>query len=187
METRTVDQNVVVGSGPIAGTRHDSVISAVKQRRGMSGAAFIALVVAAMTAAAVITMLIVNSQRTSRDEERAREQARIATAQQAPAQSAPEPLLVRSQPAVVTAAAPSRQRAFESEIATTSAGLEIEITSRLQNDERLRRFAVFVKVTHGTAALSGQVPSEDLKKRAEKLAGTVSGVRSVINEIAVTP
>jgi osmotically-inducible protein OsmY len=42
-----------------------------------------------------------------------------------------------------------------------------------------------VKVTGGTAVLSGRVPNEDLKKRAETLAKTVRGVQIIINDIAV--
>jgi hyperosmotically inducible protein len=69
----------------------------------------------------------------------------------------------------------------------SSASVEIDVTSRLQNDEQLRSYAIDVKVTDGTAILSGYVPNEDLKKRAERLAKTVKGVRSLINDIAVRP
>jgi osmotically-inducible protein OsmY len=57
----------------------------------------------------------------------------------------------------------------------------------MQNDEDLRSYAIDVKVSGGTATLSGHVPDEDLRKRAGKLAKAVNGVQSVINDIAVRP
>ena len=185
-EARTVVQDTVVGSRPAVETRYDSV---VHERQGMSGVAIAALVVAAVTAAVVITMLILNSQQKKTDEDLAQERARTALAQQTPAQ--PQPVIVNvppSQPAIVpapypvpaTAAAPTETRT-----APSSASIEIDVTSRLQNDEDLRTYAIDVKVTGGTAILSGRVPTEDLKRRAETLAKTVRGVQSIINDIAV--
>jgi osmotically-inducible protein OsmY len=57
----------------------------------------------------------------------------------------------------------------------------------LQNDEQLRTYAIDVKVTDGTTILSGNVSDEDLKVRAGKLAGTVHGVKRVINNVEVRP
>lgn len=190
-EERTVLQNVPFASRPAVETPYLAAIKVANARRRMSGVAVVALVVAAMTAV-IITILIANGQQRNRDEELVRDQARIAAAQQMAAQStAQQALTVKSppsQPAIVTAASRPLQRLpFDSGIATTNAGFEIEVTSLLQNDKELRRYAVFVKVTRRAAVLSGQVPDEDLKKRAERLAGTVTGIRSVINEIAVTP
>jgi osmotically-inducible protein OsmY len=42
-----------------------------------------------------------------------------------------------------------------------------------------------VKVNNGTATLSGDLPSEELKARAERVAMTVKGVKHVINKITV--
>lgn len=193
-EKRTVVEDVPVGSRPVVETRYDSVVN---ERRGMSGVAVAALVVAAITAAVVITMLIINSQqRTSTsDEELAQERARTAAAQQTPAQPAQQqPVIVNmppSQPAIVPVPypvpGPSQPAPIDAKPATSSASVEVDVTSLLQNDEELRPYTIDVKVTGGTAILSGHVPDEDLKKRAEKLAKTVKGVQSIINDIAVRP
>jgi hypothetical protein len=188
-EKRTVVQEVPVGSRPVVETRYDSVVD---ERRGMSGGAIAALVVAAITAAVVITMLILNSQQRNSDEELAQERARTAAAQQTPAQQ--QPVIVNmppSQPATVAVpypvAGPSQPAPIDARTTPSSARVETDVTSRLQNDEKLRTYAIEVKVTGGTAILSGHLPDEDLKSRAEKLAGAVNGIQSVINDIAVRP
>jgi osmotically-inducible protein OsmY len=189
-EKLTVLQDASFVSRPVVESQYDAVFKVANARRRMSGVALAALVVAAMTVV-VITILITNRQQRNRDQELVRDQARIAAAQQTAAQSVlQQPVIVStppSHPAVVSGPSRSQPRIFESGIATTNAGLEIEVTSRLQSDEKLRRYAVFVKVTHGSAVLSGQVSDENLKARAEKLARAVAGIRTVINEIAVTP
>jgi osmotically-inducible protein OsmY len=158
----------------------------------MSGVAVAALVVAAITAAVVITMLITNSQQRNSDEELAQERARTAAAQQTPAQQ--QPVIVNmpaSQPATVAVpypvAGPAQPSPIDARTAPSSASVEIDVASRLQNDEELRSYTIDVKVSGATAILSGDVPDEDLKKRAEKLARAVNGVQSVLNDIAVRP
>ena len=184
-EERTVVQEVPVGSRPVIESRYDSVVN---ERRGMSGGAIAALVVAGITAAIVITMMILNSQQRNNDEELAQERARTAAAQQTPAQPAQQqPVILNmpsSQPAIVPVPYPVPG---PSQPALSSASVEIDVTSRLQNDEELRSYAIDVKVSGGTATLNGYVPDEDLKKRAGKLAKGVNGVQSVINDIAVRP
>jgi hypothetical protein len=189
-EKRTVVQDVPVGSLPVVETRYDSVIS---ERRGMSGVAVAGLVVAAITAAVVITMMIVNSQQRNSDEELARERARTADAQQALAQPA-QPVIVTMPPSLPSTVAipypvpgPAQTAPIFARAAPSNASVEIEVTSRLQTDELLRPYAVNVKVSGGTATLSGNVPDEDLKKRAEKLARAVNAVQSVVNDIDVRP
>jgi len=189
-EKRTIVEDVPVGSRPVVETRYDSVVD---ERRGMSGVAVAALVVAAITAAVVITMLITNSQQRNSDEELAQERARTALAQQTPAQPA-QPVIVTmpsTQPAIMPVPypvpGPSQPAPIDTGTRASSASVEIDVTSLLQNDEELRPFAIDVKVSGGTAILSGHVTDEDLKKRAERLARTVKGVQSIINDIAVKP
>jgi len=88
----------------------------------------------------------------------------------------PVPVPVPSQPAPATSAT-----------LPTSTELEIDINSKLLDDQDLRSYPIDVKVTGGTAMLRGHVPNDELKTRAEKLARTVKGVRSVINSIVVKP
>lgn len=188
-EKRTVVEDVPVGSRPAVETRYDSIVN---ERRGMSGAAAAALAVAA-TSAVVITMMIINSQQRNRDEDLAQERARTASARQAPAQPTLQPPVIVNMPASLPAVVPipypvpARSQPAPTDARTTpsSASIEIDVTSRLQTDEDLRPYAIDVKVTGGTAMLSGNVPVEDLKKRAGKLARAVNGVQSVTNEIVV--
>jgi type II secretory pathway pseudopilin PulG len=189
-EKRTIVEDVPVGSRPVVETRYDSVVD---ERLGMSGVAVAALVVAAITAAVVITMLITNGQQRNSDEELAQERARTAIAQQTAAQPS-QPVIVTmpsTQPAIVPVPypvpGPSQPAPIDTRTGASSASVEIDVTSLLQNDEELRPFAIDVKVTGGTAILSGHVTDEDLKKRAERLARTVKGVQSIINDIAVKP
>jgi BON domain-containing protein len=189
-EKRIVVQAVPVGRPPVVETRYDSVVN---ERRGISGVAVAALVVAAIAAAVVITMLIINSQQKTSEDQLAQERAKTAAAQQASAQPAPQqPIIVTlpaSQPAAAAVpypvASPVRPPPSYTDSAPSNAALEIDVTSLLQNDEQLRTYAIDVKVTDGTAILSGNVSDEDLKKRAGKLAGTVHGVKRVINDIEV--
>lgn len=189
-EKRMVLQDIPFADRPVVETPYLAVVKVANAQRRVSGVAVAALVVAAMTAI-VITILIANGQQRKRDEQLVRDQARIATAQQTAVQSRAEQALIvkapPSQPAILTAASPLQRLPFDSGTATTNAGFEIEVTSLLQNDQELRRYAVFVKATRGVVTLSGQVPDEDLRKRAEKLARTVTAIRNVINEIAVRP
>lgn len=190
-EKRIVVQAVPVGR-PVVETRIDSVAG---ERRGMSGVAVGALVVAAIAAAVVITMLILNSQQKTSDDLLAQERARTAAAKQAPAQPAPQqPLILTlpaSQPAPATVPAPVvtpvQPPPSYRDSAPSNAALEIDVTSLLQNDPELRTYALDVKVTDGTALLSGNVSDEALKQLAGKLAGTVHGIRRVVNDIAVKP
>lgn len=193
-ETKTVfEEGPIKRARPVVETQYDSV---VHERRGMSGGAIAALVLAAIAAAVVITMLILNSQQRNSDEELAQERLRTAAAQQANAQSSQQPPVIvmpqQAQPGVtpvpVPAPAQSAPSTTQSSATTpTSAELELEITSRLMDDYDLKSYSIDTRVSGGTATLSGSVPSDELKTRAEKLARTVKGIHGVINNILVKP
>lgn len=70
--------------------------------------------------------------------------------------------------------------------AVSDASIEVEVNTRLLDDEDLRSHAIEVKFAGGTATLSGEVPNEDLKTRAGKIARTVKEVRKVVNNITVS-
>ena len=187
-EERTVVQDVLVGSRPVVETRNDSVIN---DRRRISVLAVAALVVTAI-AATIITMLVINRQQRNSGEDLAQERARTAAAQQQPPQQ--QPVIVTmapSQPAIVSEPHPvpglAQPAPIDASSAPSSTSIEIEVTSRLQTDEQLRPHVIDVKVTGRTAVLSGHVPYEELKKRAERIARTVRQVHRIINDIAVRP
>ena len=191
-EKRTIAEDIpvgrtVVGSRPIVETQYESV---VHERRGMSGVAVGALVLAAIAAAIVITMLVFNSQQKNTDQEMA-DRARIAAAQQTPAQPSQQaPIIVNvppsaSQPAPAPITAPAPSLSAPTAAAQSSVDVELDVTSKLLDDQELHSYSLDVKVSGGIATLSGRVPYEDLKARAETLTRTVKGVRSVINNITV--
>jgi hypothetical protein len=190
-EKRTIAEEIpvgrtIVGGRPMVETQYESV---VHEGRGMSGLAVGALVLAAIAAAIVITMLVFNSQQKNTDQEMA-DRARIAAAQQTPAQPSQQaPIIVNvppssSQPAAPMTAPPPSLSA-PTAAAPSSADVESDITSKLLDDQDLRSYSVDVKVSGGIATLSGRVPYEDLKARAEKVAKTVKGVHGVVNNIDV--
>ena len=183
---RVVEDDSIKRARPVVETQYDSV---VHESRGMSGGAVAALVLAGIAAAVVITMLILNSQQRDTEDELAQERARTAAAQQQqPSQPSPQqPVIVvpPSQPSAVPVPVPAPSQAAPSTTAPTSTEIELDITSKLLDDQDLRSQSIDVKVSGGTAVLSGRVSNEDLKSRAEKIAKTVKGVRSVINNISV--
>ena len=195
VETRPVaETHRVVETRPAVETRHvverhDSVID---ERRGMSGVAVAALVVAGITAAVLITVMILNSQQRTSDQAMAQERAKNLAAQQpTPQTTQQQPIVVNmppsQQPTMVPypVTTPAQPAAVEAKAAPSNADVEADIQSKLLNDDSLRSYAIDVKVKSGTCLLSGSVTTEDLKSRAEKLAMSATGVLKVINDLTV--
>ena len=190
-ETR-IEEVPIKRARPIVETHRDSV---VRESRGMSGGAIAALVLASIAVGVLIAMLIVNTQQRNRDEELAQERERMAAAQQA--QPSPQPLqqpiqqppiVVTPQPSATPVPVPSpSQPAPAPSAQPSSTQLEVDVNTKFLDDQDLRTHALDVKVTGGTAVISGQVPTDELKERAEKIARSVKGIRSVINSIVVKP
>jgi len=154
----------------------------------MSAGPVAALVIAAVAAAVVITMLILNNQQRATEQELADERAKAENAQQPAAQpTQPPPVVVvpQTQPTIVPVPVPTQPAAAP--IAPSSADLESQINSKLLDDRDLRSALVDVKVSGGSATLTGTVPTEALKTRAEKIARTVKGIRTVKNDLIVRP
>jgi hypothetical protein len=59
-----------------------------------------------------------------------------------------------------------------------------EIEHRLSADRTVNAQNVTIYVKDGVATLSGRVPAEDAKRRAEEIASSVHGVTRVRNEIS---
>lgn len=196
-ERRTIIEDVPVGRRPVVETQYDSV---VHERRGMSGAAIAALVIAAIAAAVLITMMILNSNQQGRESqlemERDRARADAARAASQPPQQQPSVVVVppsQSQPTTVpvpvpvpvpSAASPAPSTGSTPAVSDTS--IEVDVTTKLLDDQDLRTHPIDVKFAAGTATLSGSVPSEEIKARAEKVAKTVKGVRRVVNNLTVS-
>jgi hypothetical protein len=190
-ERRTVAEDIPVGRRPVVETQHEAIIH---ERRGMSGAAVAALVIAAIAAAVLITMMIINSNQQSREAElemerdRARNDAARAAGQPAtpPTPSQPQVVVVPQPVPVPVPGSPAPAPSASSAPAVSDASIEIDVTTKLLDDQELRKHPVEVKFSGGTATLTGSVPSEDLKALAEKVAKTVKGVSRVVNNITVS-
>ena len=173
---------------PVVDTQYETV---VHEHRGMSGGEVAALVLAALAAGVVITMLILNSQQQSKDEELARQRTRDLAAEQANAQPAPQPPVIvmpsQPQPGVAPVTPVPVPSQTVPATAPTNTELEVEVGLKLRDDPDLRAHSINVKVSGGTAMLSGTVTSDELKTRAEDVAKTIKGIRTVINGIVVKP
>jgi hypothetical protein len=188
-ETKTViEEGPIRRARPVVESQYDSVV--VRERRGLSGGEVAALMLAAIAVGVLIVMLILNIQEKNRDEELALERARLSAAEQVNAQPSQQPPVIimppQSQPGVTPVPVPVPTPA-PSATTPTSTQLEVEIGSKLLDDQELRPHSVVVQVSGGVAMLSGTVPSDDLKTRAEDLAKSVKGIRSVINGLVVKP
>jgi osmotically-inducible protein OsmY len=189
-ETRTVIEDAPIRRArPVVETQRDSV---VHETRGMSGGAIAALVLASIAVGVLITMLITNNQQRNSEEQLAQERARTAAAEQAASQPNQQPPIVvtpQTQPGTVPmpVPVPAPSQPAPSTSTPTNTQLEVEVNSKLLDDPDLRTHPLDVKVSAGTAVLSGSVPTDDLKARAEQLARTVKGIRGVINGIVVKP
>jgi hyperosmotically inducible periplasmic protein len=58
-----------------------------------------------------------------------------------------------------------------------------KVKERLATDNRLGKASISVKTTNGVVTLTGNAPTHDAADAAEELADSVSGVKSVDNEI----
>jgi hypothetical protein len=189
-EKRTISRDAPVGrrvETQYAETQYPETQYApvVNEPRGMSGLAVAALVVAAIAAALVITMLIISSQQRNTDQQLAEERARSADAQP-PVPAAQQPPIIVAVPQAQPATAPVPPPTDTAQTAAlSSVDLEKDVASKLLDDQELRSYSVDVKVSGGTATLSGHLPYEDLKTRAERLAMTVKGIHSIVNNITV--
>jgi hypothetical protein len=64
--------------------------------------------------------------------------------------------------------------------------LETKIQTRFRSDERLKAYDLKVSTDDGVAKLSGEVPNQDHKQRAQRIAQQAGATR-VENEIEVNP
>ena len=192
------ERHTIVQDSPLPGRRvvGNEVDYVAREERGLSGGAIAAIVVAILLTAIVITLIIVNSQQASRDNEVALERERAAAAERSAAQSQaaqqqPQqpPVVVMPQaqptPVPVPVPVPATPTTEAAPTQPSNVSLEVDVNGKFLDDSQLASFPLTVKAENGVITLSGQLPSEDLKRRAEKLSLTIKGVRRVINDIEV--
>jgi type II secretory pathway pseudopilin PulG len=203
-EKRTVVHDLPVGGRPVIENQYGRVPVIENQydhvsveRRGLSGPAIAAMVIGAVLVAMLITWLIVSNQQ--KDElALEREKALVAErnaaqVQAAQSQSQPQPqpqqsqqpivVMPQSQPAAIPVPVPTP--AEPTATAPSSMSIEVDVNRKLLDDRQLSPYPITVKIENGTATLEGTVPTEDLKTRAEKVTGSVKGIRGIINNITV--
>jgi type II secretory pathway pseudopilin PulG len=191
-EKRTVVHDLPVGGRPVVENQYDHVSV---ERRGLSGPAIAAMIIGAVLVAMFITWLIVNNQQKDElamERERAlvaeRNAAQAQAAQQQPQpQQSQQPIVVmpQSQPSTIPVPVPVPTPAEPTATAPSSMSIEVDVNRKLLDDRQLSPYPITVKIENGTATLEGTVPTEDLKTRAEKVTGSVKGIRGIINNITV--
>jgi osmotically-inducible protein OsmY len=160
----------------------------VEDGQGMSGLAIAVIVAAAIAATTLIVYLIISNQQQGHDAQQAKDQA-----SQSQAAQVPNPPAQQQQPVIVTvpqappAAAPAVPSAPPSDASTSmsSENAGAELNSKLLHDKQLSDYTINANVDNGVATLSGTLPSDDLRMRAEQVAKSVKGVTLVINHINV--
>ena len=162
----------------------------VEEREGMSGLAIAVIVAAAIAATTLIVYLIINNQQQNRDAQQAKDQMALSQPVQQPqpqSQPAQQPLIVtvpQSQPAAAAPVAPPVAPPSSSS-SSSMENAQADLNSKLLRDDQLSAYSINASVDNGIATLSGDLPSSDLKMRAEQVAKSVKGVSAVINHISV--
>lgn len=62
-----------------------------------------------------------------------------------------------------------------------------DLIDRLTDDDQLDASEILVMVENGVATLTGEVPARWMKRHAEEIAASVSGMRDVRNQLVVDP
>jgi len=199
-DKKTIIHEAPVGSPyarPVVETQYDH---RVRERNGLPGAAIAAMVIGGIIIAMVITWLIVRNQQTDElamERERAltaeRNAAQAKADQQQPQQQPQQQqqpnivVLPQTQPSTVPAPypVPVPTQTEPATAPTPAVSVEVAVNGKLLDDKQLGSYPVTAKVENGTVTLSGTLPSEDLKTRAEKVVSSVKGVRRVVNDIIV--
>jgi type II secretory pathway pseudopilin PulG len=194
-EKSTVIHDHTATGRPVVEQRYDRV---VEEPGGMSGGAIAAIVISAILATALLTWFIVSNQQQNRDQEMAIERERTLAAERSAAQTQsqqqpqqqPNVVVVPQQqpqtvPVPVPVPMPSQTTPDPTATAPSNTSIEISVNQKFLDDSQLKTYTIDAKVESGVVTLSGELPSNDLKMRAEKLAGTVKGVRRVTNNITV--
>jgi hyperosmotically inducible protein len=190
-ERRTIHEVSTGPRPPIAPAMPERVV-VVEDNPGMSGLAIGVIVVAAIAATALVVYLIISNQQQGRDAQQAKDQtaqSQAAQVQNPPAQQQQQPPVIvtvpQSQPAAAPPVAAPAAPPSDANTAVSSENAGAELNSKLLHDRQLSEYTINANVDNGVATLSGTLPSDDLRMRAEQVAKSVKGVSLVINHINV--
>lgn len=182
------------------------------ERSGYSAGMVAAVALAAIAATAIIFLFMMNrgeSRETSVNVSAAGQPTPYAQQPPVyapqPAATQPTPIVVQQPPTVVTqpapvvvqpstttappaatTTAPSTAPPARESSASNDTALQASVDRAFSDDATLNSADVTAVVLEGKVTLNGTVNSEELKQRAQRLAYSVRGVRSVENRIVVT-
>jgi hypothetical protein len=159
-----------------------------RDRSGASGAVLAAVAVAVIALAAIAILFLMNRQQDN--ENLAAQQPPQTTIVQQPAQQPPN--VVVQQPAPITQPAPIIVNPTTGGGSSGTSGnddgaVQAAIDKKLSNDPALSSLGITAMVMNGKATLIGTVHSEAEKVRVERAILAVRGVKSVDNQISVSP
>jgi hypothetical protein len=177
-----------------------------EERRGFSTGMVVTVALLAIAATAIIILFLTNSRSDSETNVNIRTSATqptpltqtpvivsqpatqptpIIITQPAPV-SQPAPVIIQAPPASTTTAPPPTTTA-PSAPAHDDASLQAKLDKALTDDTELSAAGVTATIINGRASLTGNVSSDALKHKAERLAYAIKGVTGVDNHITVTP
>jgi BON domain len=163
------------------------------ERTGVSATTVGILVVLVIALVTILVLLLMNQQSTDTTN------ANLAAAQQpAPVpqttivqQPAPPPPVIVTQPAQPAPAAPIIVTPPAGSGSTSSGAddlaVQARVDKRIADDPNLSSLGVTVTVLDGKATLIGTVKSEGIKSQVERAIKEVKGVKSVDNQLIVSP
>jgi hypothetical protein len=179
-----------------------------EERRGFSTGMVVTVALLAIAATAIIFLFLTNSRGDSETNVNIRTAATqptpltqtpvivsqpaatqptpIIITQPAPVTQQPAPVIIQAPPASTTTTAPPATTAPEAP-AHDDASLQTKLDKALTDDTELSAAGVTATIINGRASLTGNVSSDVLKHKAERLAYAIKGVTGVDNHITVTP
>jgi hypothetical protein len=168
----------------------------VPEKTGYSTGVVAAVALTAIAATAILFLFLTN-----REDEPTNTNVRVATTAPTPIPTQPTPIIIQQAPPVTTQPAPViiTQPPTTTTVPPTTApptvttapsgsddvSAQAKVSEKFQDDADLSTTDVIATVINGKATLTGRVKTQDLKRRAERLALSVKGVRTVDNQIIV--
>ncbi|MFL6283945.1 MAG: BON domain-containing protein [Pyrinomonadaceae bacterium] len=179
-----------------------------EERRGFSTGMVVTVALLAIAATAIIFLFLTNSRgdsetnvniRTSATQptpmtqtpvivsQPATQPTPIIITQPAPVTQQPAPVIIQAPPASTTTTNAPPATTAPAAPAHDDASLQTKLDKALTDDTELSAAGVTATIINGRASLTGNVNSDALKRKAERLAYAIKGVTGVDNHITVTP